>query len=598
MHSVRKIESYHSPNPKHRAVSPTSASRVQVIYPVPLYHSVLETAAPLRFSAKGKPIGKTTRVVAGRVITPPSTHTKATPRTALGQTSAVCATALLEFIPELLDEKAFWVNPIGAVLDVLTVAADGMMLERRAGILRRWVEVRIVAATAYIDRKMFPLNDFSLACCTLATFSAAVGYKLSRRLRHVNAQRNLEDERRRAHLLRWRDSITGVFTGCDVSLTDISSEGTEPPASDCPTPSENASDDTDPGTLKRKSREDDPTDVPSDAALTGSDGRPSASPPLKKRRTPLEDEEPAVAPEPCELVLSYPSPSPCPVPVVDEPVVAEVVAIEVSTNNVSTAHEPSPCTSPVVHDIPLSQPSAIPVLAALAPSSAPIPAVKPSIAFEAFSDSRTSLSLASSAAMSTGRPAWCANSMPASVVGEGRTDARDVIQSDALFNVAKSTHSIKSAISSSPREDPLAAHSYSKGTHPTVTGEEDEDVSAELKGAKLFIKRGEREFSDGILGHVKLLAHRESGAQRLLFRREPVWKVSMSVRLRPAVRCTFDEEQAVLRVVLKELVDGTEQVVVYALKRGKAPKGGFEEFARAVVESSQHLAVPREGTVD
>ncbi|OBZ74084.1 hypothetical protein A0H81_06267 [Grifola frondosa] len=180
--------------------------------------------------------------------------------------------------------------------------------------------------------------------------------------------------------------------------------------------------------------------------------------------------------------------------------------------------------------------------------------------------------------------------MPASVVGEGRTDARDVIQSDALFNVAKSTHSIKSAISSSPREDPLAAHSYSKGTHPTVTGEEDEDVSAELKGAKLFIKRGEREFSDGILGHVKLLAHRESGAQRLLFRREPVWKVSMSVRLRPAVRCTFDEEQAVLRVVLKELVDGKEQVVVYVLKRGKAPKGDFREFACAVVESSQRLA--------
>ncbi|OBZ74085.1 hypothetical protein A0H81_06268 [Grifola frondosa] len=245
----------------------------------------------------------------------------------------------------------------------------------------------------------------SLACCALgATFFAAVGYKLSRRRRHLNAQRNLEDERRKAHLLRWRDSITGVFSGCDVSLTDVSSEGTEPPASDCPTPSENASDDTEPGMLKRKSREDDPADIPSDAALTGSDRRCSTSLPLKKRRAPLEDEEPAVAPEPSELVLSYPSPSPCAVAIVDEPVVAEAAAIEdaaPSTNNVSTVREPSPCTSPIVYDIPLTQPPAIPVPTGLTPSSAPIPAVKPSAAFQAFSDSRTSFSLASSAAMSS-----------------------------------------------------------------------------------------------------------------------------------------------------------------------------------------------------
>ena len=48
----------------------------------------------------------------------------------------------------------------------------------------------------------------------------------------------------------------------------------------------------------------------------------------------------------------------------------------------------------------------------------------------------------------------------------------------------------------------------------------------------------------------------------------------MSVRLRPAVRCTFDENEGVLRVVLKEAQERgdassdlrKEDIVVYALK--------------------------------
>lgn len=48
----------------------------------------------------------------------------------------------------------------------------------------------------------------------------------------------------------------------------------------------------------------------------------------------------------------------------------------------------------------------------------------------------------------------------------------------------------------------------------------------------------------------------------------------MSVGLRPAVRCSFDEEQGVLRIALKEAVShggavdasGKPQVVLYALK--------------------------------
>ena len=53
-----------------------------------------------------------------------------------------------------------------------------------------------------------------------------------------------------------------------------------------------------------------------------------------------------------------------------------------------------------------------------------------------------------------------------------------------------------------------------------------------------------------------------------VFRREPVWKVTMSVRLRPTVRCAFDEAQGALRVTLKEQVEDEqeEQLVIYALR--------------------------------
>ena len=54
----------------------------------------------------------------------------------------------------------------------------------------------------------------------------------------------------------------------------------------------------------------------------------------------------------------------------------------------------------------------------------------------------------------------------------------------------------------------------------------------------------------------------------IVFRREPIWKVTMSVRLRSTVRCTYDETQGALRVTLKEPIEGTQQehLVIYALK--------------------------------
>ena len=56
-----------------------------------------------------------------------------------------------------------------------------------------------------------------------------------------------------------------------------------------------------------------------------------------------------------------------------------------------------------------------------------------------------------------------------------------------------------------------------------------------------------------------------------VFRREPLWQVSMNVKVNSAVRCTYEPEENAIRLVLKEPVEGQLgkepqlEVVVYAL---------------------------------
>jgi len=57
-----------------------------------------------------------------------------------------------------------------------------------------------------------------------------------------------------------------------------------------------------------------------------------------------------------------------------------------------------------------------------------------------------------------------------------------------------------------------------------VTSKEDEFVSAELRGVKLFVKRGRKEFMDGNFGHIKILTHNER--TRL---RKPIFHCQMNV---------------------------------------------------------------------
>ncbi|KAJ7493367.1 hypothetical protein B0H11DRAFT_960374 [Mycena galericulata] len=138
-----------------------------------------------------------------------------------------------------------------------------------------------------------------------------------------------------------------------------------------------------------------------------------------------------------------------------------------------------------------------------------------------------------------------------------------------------------------------ALKSSTLGTQTHLTGEEDEDVTLELKGVKLFVKRGEDNFLGGMVGHIKLLSHKTGHSKRLLFRREPLWKVSMNVRLQPTVRCTFDVQENILRIALKELdsekLDSeASQTVIYAFKPGRScRRGDFQEFAESLLAQAR-----------
>ncbi|KAF9017631.1 hypothetical protein BDZ89DRAFT_1074658 [Hymenopellis radicata] len=128
------------------------------------------------------------------------------------------------------------------------------------------------------------------------------------------------------------------------------------------------------------------------------------------------------------------------------------------------------------------------------------------------------------------------------------------------------------------------------------TGEEDEEIACELKGLKLFLKRGAREFNSPIGGHGKVLISRQKATKRILFRREPLWQVTMNLRLTSHVKCSFDDEDGVLRVVCLEdqetqqcsadldKTQALKEVVVYAFKRGRfTSKDAFTEFAQGVL---------------
>ncbi|KAI0730974.1 hypothetical protein C8Q76DRAFT_782482 [Earliella scabrosa] len=452
---------------------------------------------------------------------------------------------------------------------------------------------------------MFPLNDLNIVACALATFSAAVGYNVSRRRNRAQSNARTDGKQSRLGFLRFhrRNSTASGRSSslaptedseCDI---DVDVDGTEPPTSICGTPApvpghadnESLPDEVvEDGSLKRKRS---PT-----PELAVSD-----TPASKRRRTPPPEAPDVQESEQCvnaeETTPAEPTPDDCPPQ--GEQKQEAVTSSEPSSHNpkVEEPAAPAGCDDAVKSQLQAATELALPMpsLAAsspipeAAPPSASIPkipawhntntivAAKPSSAFQAFSNKPSAFANSSLFAAAPKTPIWSTSTSIGITAEIGGVSI--LSETPALASGADGT------------ANPLAAPTPSSCTQKvaTVTGEEDEEATAELKGAKVFVKRGDRDFCEGILGNVKLLKHKATGAERILFRREPVWKVTMSVRLRPTVRCAFDEAQGALRVTLKEPVEETqgEQVVIYALRRGKASRTEFAEFARAVVDSAR-----------
>ncbi|TFK69082.1 hypothetical protein BDN72DRAFT_897552 [Pluteus cervinus] len=180
---------------------------------------------------------------------------------------------------------------------------------------------------------------------------------------------------------------------------------------------------------------------------------------------------------------------------------------------------------------------------------------------------------------------------------EGGSDSdKDEVKSSKVEEKSQEKEKKKKGKESSHAIDEATPEGDLKETSNQPTGEENEDVELELKGVKLFTSRGNKGYTSGMLGHVKLLSNKTTLEERLLFRREPLWQVTMNVRMHPLLRCSYDEEENVLRVVMTEFIEKKDvpqsewktEVVVYALKPGRAcSKKNFKEFAESLLESSQ-----------
>ncbi|KAG6885757.1 hypothetical protein C0993_010269 [Termitomyces sp. T159_Od127] len=177
------------------------------------------------------------------------------------------------------------------------------------------------------------------------------------------------------------------------------------------------------------------------------------------------------------------------------------------------------------------------------------------------------------------KPAWSGSSLPKNLNEE----------SECSVEEGSSSHVLVAATPSTSTE--VEHH----------TGEENEDVKQEIKGVKFFIKRGDKPFSDGMQGHIKLLSDKTTLEERLLFRREPLWQVSLNIRLHPSIRCTFDANEYILRILVTEPSESKDEreIVVYALKKiltfEKAWKVVFEAGFQGVFgDASEEPGAPDE----
>lgn len=441
---------------------------------------------------------------------------------------------------------------------------------------------------------MFPVSDFNFVVAGIATFAATVGYACSRRL-SIN-------------FLDIPDSSVPTAP-TDLALKETNMEVRDQdqerdPAGEVVQDSPNASSQSRRNSLKRKVPHDG-FDEPSPQDLGYPHNLVNIYP-NKRSRTPStdsdKDDAPAEAPKAEYSTMSLAA------MISDEDVVIPSVSEDPEPIVATPASEPPRTPSPSLEESTPKAPPPAPASPAL-PSrllpatrpttpqpSASFGSPNPSRGFAAFAGSTSPFASLnkSQSPLKNSQSIWNAN------FEEEPSDA----SSSRLPDISK-----PSALRVAPKKHAIAAvePASKPATFTHITGEENEDVELELKGVKLYVKRGNRPFSDGMVGHIKLLSDKETLEERLLFRREPLWKISMNIRVKPTVRCTFDAEEGVVRLVLKESVgsqeagseaqsgakESTQEVVVYALKPGRScSKQDFKEFAESLLQSS-HFKPPK-----
>ncbi|KAG1823126.1 hypothetical protein EV424DRAFT_1538619 [Suillus variegatus] len=382
---------------------------------------------------------------------------------------------------------------------------------------------------------MLPITEFQFAFCGIATFAATFGYACARRASSLGAQpRHVDVEPEEKSLKRKLDESDAE-----------SEEEQERPVKRSRTPPNDHEDELSSHLLHIKRPrmrhpilnqlvQQEVSTVAQVGAAQVEDVAPSANEPAPEAHTP-----------PATIANENTQPA--------EPQTEE-------------ADEPRPVTPP--------------------PPSAPKPVTHgPNVtAFSSFANTKSPFTKYSNTPFPSSTSAFT----PAWRCGESRTRNFPVDNAPVLCPndnaISPSPNEVAETSSAGALGDRTQASTSSK-VSSLVTGEEDESVSSELKGVKIFIKRGRKEFTNGNFGHIKVLTQDER--TRLLFRRDPLGQVSMNVALRSAVRCHYDAGESILRVVLMEQVaaEGKEpkdEVVIYALKPGRAPKADFKVFAETL----------------
>ncbi|KAH7927357.1 hypothetical protein BV22DRAFT_1031968 [Leucogyrophana mollusca] len=292
--------------------------------------------------------------------------------------------------------------------------------------------------------------------------------------------------------------------------------------------------------------------------------------PQKRSKTPPGEEHLNLD---CTPVIATEEPPEALVPVhvaqVDEEPIADAIEQTEPLAVISQEHLPSPKDVAPATTAPVEEPSS----------------PKPySSAFAAFATANSHYAVsASTASSSLQTPIWRRSTSPAK--------SNDIDSDSSSETLVGASPRPKSNAIEESRQNSSIITTLNKPEGFQVTGEEDETVEAELKGVRLFTKRGAKDFTD-MYGHIKILSNAQSLKDRLLFRRDPLGQVSMNVSLLPTVRCAYDAEDNVLRIILKEQagLEGrqAESVVIYALKPGRAPKADFRAFAESLL-ANEHL---------